>query len=791
MAAAADATKKTAAAAVAVTETAMLSLASAGKIQRSGKPAGRGRPSVVLIVFILSMALVLSACSFSVIFPLSESAPSSEITETGTAPQTVEAVSASFTDVKGNSARLIPLAADGRFFYCISEEKTGEEIPEEAVKAAQKKKKEAENDGRYDTFSFALYKLRPNGSLYRLPDYESVLPEENNAGWSDFSSVVSVDALTVNADGTFSVLEHTATSGNSMPKDKTKFQAGKDYLEYVLRYYLRTLSRSGAELNCVEIGAEEAEKLLCTKFSGSPVSTDGNAVYDGSGEQLFSLTDAGIVPAALCSELIACTSAALSTAVLSGSSSGTSADVPSDDSSSGISSPEDMSLTDPLPESVEADSSATREFSCLCGTYDTETRRYSYEIARITLRTVPAEEYVVLRLGYADDTPGSRLLEAVADFNRSHDTVSVRPVPLADAGNPSEVCTVDLLYIDNQSCTDLAFSGLLADLYPYLDADTGLKREDYFSNILSAAERNGQLCSTCAGFTVSTVIGEAAIVGDRCAWTYDELREAWGNLGIGTDAFPVYTDREDVFRACLKMDLCSVVSYDAAEKVYRVNSDRLDQLKWFCSNFPVSFDYSGRTLKAGDASDLRLRSRRQLLLPVQLSSFADLKLCGYEFAGEIAFVGYPTAEGCGSTLTVMTLDPDRNFSMTAACSEPAAAWEFLRTFFTAAYQTKQSNADVFFPSHIRCFERGLKAASSGEYAVDKNGELVYDENNRLIHVSIGTLYLSDYTEIRQYPVTEERAVSFRNLVESLTKIETAIPDSDAIVDELCRQYLTS
>lgn len=708
-----------------------------------------------ILLLVLSLALFLSACSFSAPVPETEAEQDAVSADNALKERKETAVESSFFSVKSGGGRLIPLANRGNFFYCVMEEKTGEDIPPEAVEQAKKKKRDVVNDGRYDTYSYALYKLRPNGSLYRYPNYESVQPEENTGNWADFGSVVTVDALSVNPDGSFYVLEHTATSGNSTPKDRSKFNPEKNYLEYVERHYLRTLDSTGRELKRVEISSDEAANQYKTRFVAPAIHAEDNAVYgpaltvDSSGAKrsdasetlLFTLTEAGVEPSTLCSDII---------------------------------------------------ENEWGKYRFLISSYSAAQRTISYELVSVTLRETDAASYPVLKLGCYDEECSARLLKEIALFNRNHPECSLRPVTLSGE-TPEERAAelreqeVDIIYCDAQSCTDLAFQGALADLYPYLEQDSRLKREDYFTNLLALAERGGALCSTVSGFTVDTVIGARSRVGDRCCWTYDELREAWGALGIGTDAFSVYTEREDVLLACLRMDLSALVHYDQAEDVYVVDSEKLSALEWFCGNFPESFDFAGRSLTAADATDLRIRAGKQLLNPAHLTSYRDLKISGCEFGEEIAFIGYPTLEGCGSVAKLLTLEPDRNFSLTASCRYPSESWQFLRRYFTGAWQTELYKDELCFPIHIPCFERGLRAAMSGEYAVDKDGNLVYDKNNELIFVSQGTLYLSDFTECRYYPVSQERATAFRTLVKSLNKTTGAVPMGEAILNELLLQ----
>lgn len=679
----------------------------------------------LIIALLLSMALVCSACSVSGIIP-------SKPPVVTPSPEPVMSVRASFYPVEYlDGSKLVPLYCSNGFFYCCSTVKSGEDIPKEAFSEAKKKKTDVVNDGRYDVFDTHLYKIRPNGSVFCLSEYVPVLTEENVNGWEDFCSVVSADALKVNTDGTLSMLEHVSVSGNSMPKDKTKYVQGRDYLEYDRHYYLRTLDRTGEELKSRTISASEASAMLGSYFAGRCFEIAGNSVLDSEGTVLFDFTDIGVDPSDICSPV--------------------------------------------FPDG--------EGYRFLCCDYDSGRRAYSYESVFVEISECSLETAgTVLLLGCEPGSVTVRLLSEIACFNRDNEEIHIRITGLDDSA-------ADIIYTDNETCTEMAFAGRLADLYPYIDADPSFGRENFFTNIAAGAEHCGRLVSTFSGFSIDTVLGASSLVGDSCSWTYEEFRDAWGRLGWGTDAFDVYTTREDILKACLKADLSYIVSYDNAEREYNIDTDRLSQLTWFCDNFPESFDYSGRILNAGDATDMRIAGRRQMLLPFTLGSFDDVIICGYEFGEEVSFIGYPSQQGCGSVLEISTLDPGMNFSVTESCGSKDAAWKFIRRFFTGAYQTQMYKSGRFLPSDRRCFERGLKAAMSGEYAVDKKGELVHDKNGDLIFVSLGSMYLSDFSEVRYYPVSEQRAAAFRTLVETVSSTGCEIPDGTEIIEEICRQYM--
>ena len=641
-----------------------------------------------LSVLVLALSLALQGCSMSPAPPPATPEPTPE-----PEPEPVVITETECTEILFDGKELVPLCYSGSCFYCSSHEKTGENIPEKVLAEAKRKKITSVNDGRYDVFSPAIYKVSPNGRVARLPEYSSVPPEENTGNWKDFSSVVTLDSLRRKADGTFVAIEHTASSGNSVPADKTKLVPGKNYLEYVEHYYLRTLDKNGADLLTREISANEAKAMTGdSSFSSSVPAED------------LELTDFGITKTMLCSEI------------------------------------------HPL--------NREQGYRFLSGSFDSSTRKYSYELVTVKFREAGKEEnYPVLRLACRNSSP--RLQEAVAAFNRESAGKAIIRIFVSD--EPELPADADLLYLSVPESHSLAADGRLTNLYGFMENDKTVQPSSFMQNILEAAEFEGGLYCTCSGFGISTLIGAASVTGNRCSWNYDDFRNAWWSLGQGTDAFPLYYTADEVYAFCSQMDR------------NLMTPEEEEQLKAFCSNFPASYQCFAGYPGGADSSDLRVRSKRQMLLPAELLCFDDLVKLGYEFGEEISYVGWPTLHGTGSTVTISTLDPGMNLAVSSSCRDPEAAWSFLRTFFTASYLNEMSDQGRFFPSRYSCFNRGLNSVMSGEFAVDKNGDVVLEDGKR-IFVSLGTMYLSDFTEVRYYPVSEQRAENFRMLAESVTKL---------------------
>ncbi|MBQ3371778.1 MAG: hypothetical protein IJG40_01430 [Oscillospiraceae bacterium] len=388
-------------------------------------------------------------------------------------------------------------------------------------------------------------------------------------------------------------------------------------------------------------------------------------------------------------------------------------------------------------------------------------------VAAITLREQKEEK---IRLLLAAPVESSLLAEAIDTFHASQKNCCISVIPFSEEDAVPEA---DLYLLSASQLDRLGREGLLADLYPYLDAEKRLGRDDFFPSVLRALERDGALLSTGAGMSFDTVIGASSLVGEETSWSYEEFLSAWSDLGLGTDAFEAYMTCEDILSACLRLDLDTFVDRDTGSCSF--SGENFMKLLYFTGNFRRSYDFGSHAWSDADNSDLRIRNGKQMLLEKHLTGFRDAILCGYEFSEDITFVGYPTLGEAGSRMTVSTLETGYNLSMGASSQHKDAAWSFLRAFFTEKYQKDY----WYFPTNIHVFNRQLNDAMKTEPLLDQWGNPVVNRQTGEPAIkSVGTVYLSNYVEINLYPLTENEAEKLVSLVTEGAK--SCIPDEALI-----------
>ena len=397
-------------------------------------------------------------------------------------------------------------------------------------------------------------------------------------------------------------------------------------------------------------------------------------------------------------------------------------------------------------------------------------------LVTVSLEEVKQKRTQILVAGLEESEP---LKNAVSDFNASQEDVSVTIISPDD----ERVANADIFCLPSAQISAMGREGKLADLYPYLDADSELDREDFFASALQGMELDGALISTGAGMSFETVIGASSLVGEKAGWTYDDFTAAWSALGLGTDAFDVYTTCEDVLDACLALDLDTFIDRKTASCDF--TGENFRKLLYFTGNFRRDFDYDSHGWSEADHSDLRIRREKQMLLEKNLTCFRDVLACGCEFPEEITFIGYPTLGQAGSRMILSTFEPGINLAMSASSETKDDAWRFLRTFFTEDYQESY----WYFPTNIHVFNRELEKAMETEEILDGNGKPVYDrETGDPAIRSVGTMYLSNFVQVDLYPLTESEAGKLVDLITESSK--TGDPDEEicSIVKENVKCY---
>lgn len=716
-----------------------------------------------------------------------------------------------------------PALFDKDGYYSTQSEKIGErELMEGET---------LEWEGQLDIYGQTIYFIGYDGTVNKLENYASIQPPENeDSSLRDYSADTYVNQLFLAGDN-LAVLEVVYESWNGAPKNITP--ESDDYWNYYCSrqsYYIRTLDKTGAELTCVQIqipeGIDEGYFYLQTPV----ILPDGRLITsysDGGNNSIYIYGMDGKVAKTIPMDTYVDRILLLNgdTYVMTWVETlemkkldvetgtfGESVKLPNNayDPISGddvydlyfndyntlsafdMETGETTKLLNWIDCDVDAGNLTSIQVQedgtvvAFSSEYDMVSENWKNNI--ITLEKKPYDSVPhKTELTLATQGLNWDVRTEIINFNRTNPDYRIVVKDYSEY-NTDENYTAgltklrteilagtmpDILDLSGFNVDQLAQRGLLMDLYPLIDADGELKREDYFPNVLATMEFDGKLCSTVSNFSVMTLIGSSAVVGDKMGWTYDEFNAALASMPEGCTALDEYTTREDILRTCLCMDMDSYVNWATGECNF--DSDSFKKLLAFANSFPAEYDWDN--YEYIDTAE-RIKSGMQMLVQAYVYDFNSLLEYPHYFNGDITFVGYPSDSGTGSMFSM-----NSGYGITSKCSAPEAAWQFLRTFFTADFQLRQYS----LPSNINAYNKMEKDAMTPEYMKDENGNILLDENGEKIMISRGGYGWGngedDFVEI--FFTSEEDAQTIRELIAATTKLYSY--ETDSIFDIVSEQ----
>lgn len=770
--------------------------------------------TVVIMLAVLSMALGLTACGSSAASKETK-APAAE-----TADEYVYAAEFKTLSEK-NEMYFRPSIYTDDGFYATCSEKVGENIPEGAV---------LEYEGQYDVYQSRLYFIGYDGSMQKLTNYESLPAPENTEGKRDYSSGANLSGIALAPDGGFIAIETTYENWFEGPEDMKRDNADYyNHTKYQNRFYIRKLDPDGREISSAEIEMEPDSYLYAYSMVADK---DGNAIVTGDMEVRVIAPDGSTVSS------IALDSYAdtifimkdgtpaytawgengeqLHVLDIENKKTGASYDLP--DSAYNLvagNAEYDLYFSDGsyLCGFNLGDEKAKRLFNWLScdinggevdsfnvsedGTVYIALNKYNSldntntielaKISKVLSSTLPKKENITLAtLGIDWDarntiiqfnrksTDSRIVIKDYSEYNTEED-ISAGTTKLTTellAGN-----VPDIIDLNGLPYTQLASKGILADLYPYIDADSEFSRDDFFGNVFKALEVNGKLCSTCTSFSINALVGAEKIVGDRIGWTYDDFYAALAQMPEGCDPLDISTTRYDMLHTCLALDLDQYMDWETGKCSF--DSDGFKQMLEFTSRFPESFDWDNYEWTAEDNADTRIAEGRQMLMQGHIGSISDIRYYDFYFGGSATYIGYPTLSGSGNMLSVSS-----GFAMSETSTHKEQVWKFLRQFFT---EETQANSWMM-PTNRNVFDKLLKKEMTPDYQKDAAGNYVLDENGEKIEVSKGGMGSSTGEVYNFYALTQEQAGKLMELIESTDKISDDNEKIYAIVEKHARAY---
>ena len=784
---------------------------------------------ILSLVLSVIMILSLAACGSSSTENAAPQATSSSAGSSAAASETAApagyAWKSSFIEIDTGSTEILgtiqPILFTDDGFYASAQTVIGRREPEEG---------EVEQyEGQFNLYGTVLYFVDMEGRAEKLPNYEIPEPLANTEGKKDFYSYTNLGTPILTADGNLMVLEQQGAGWFDGPDSVygTEEQYMGDYYRNEQSYNILVLDKDGTELSRAPVDLE-TDAYTWLNIGSVAVDRDGNIVTaleqtlmgiasDGSIAWSFTADDYlnstlmlpdGTVAATLWGQK----GMELCPVDLEAKELGDPYDLPSDAYSFfagdenydlyytsglylygfklGAEKPEQIlnwMTCDINGETVGNGLNISSDGTVSGVTFDYTGDKVDSQF--FVLKKVPADslpQKKILTVAQLEYNPDYQLTNRMVRFNRSHDDIHLEYMDYMElAGNDysaalnkfnTEIMAgklPDIIPTGQIPYRQIASKGLLEDLYPYIDNDPELKREDFFPNLISALEVNGGLYQVVSGFSVETLTGAASIVGDTPGWTYDEFYAALDKMPEGCTPLDPYVTRSQVLSALLYADMDSFVDWTTGKVNFE--GDNFKQLLEFAKMFPENYDWEKNDIE--NTRDL-VRQGRQMLVQTYLYGLDSLLWNQMDFGGKATYIGWPTFSGVGSIMRF-----ENGFAISKNCSNKDAAWDFIRGMLTESGQS-----DVYMiPSNRNAFNKKLETIMTPTYRKDADGNYILDENGEKIEVSLGG-WVDETGEHNIYAMTQEQADEILEVIETCTKVASYDTDIYDIVNEQAQAY---
>ncbi|MCM1189555.1 MAG: extracellular solute-binding protein [bacterium] len=228
----------------------------------------------------------------------------------------------------------------------------------------------------------------------------------------------------------------------------------------------------------------------------------------------------------------------------------------------------------------------------------------------------------------------------------------------------------DAIALDSLEIKQLVAAGALEDISGYLDKSSVLNREDYLENVLAGYTFGDVLVGIPKTFTLQTVVGSTADVGEEMGWSLDDII-AYADRHPNANLFD-YMTKSGIMYNFMMYNESAFVDWEKGECHF--NSPEFISLLNFVNRFQEEPDYDSNISTA-----TRIQNGEVLLDTVYVSDFREVQMYNAIYKGAATFIGYPTTDGSVGC----ALSADNILGITTKSSNKDGAWAFIESYLAA------------------------------------------------------------------------------------------------------------
>lgn len=383
-----------------------------------------------------------------------------------------------------------------------------------------------------------------------------------------------------------------------------------------------------------------------------------------------------------------------------------------------------------------------------------------------------------------------QLRSSIVEFNRSSDDVRIVVTDYSESITDGSYDTAmsnalqklnteilsgnmpDILCTDGLPVSQYAAKGLLEDLWPMIDNDATLSRDDLMTHFFDVLSQDGKLYQVSNSFSIQSAATYKEIANGRTSWTLDEMLEALGQLKEGAAIFGETDTSDNMLSTLVSFNLDSFMDWDAGTCSF--DSQQFIDILNFAAQFPKEFDYNSYDWETAESPYTRMKNGTQLMVDANLYSFDSVQFTAALLDNRASYIGYPSETGNGSAFSC-----DGGMAISASCKDKDAAWSLVRTLLLEENQTEDY---VYrFPTNKHAFETYKKKAMTPEYTTDP-------ETGEQVEVSTGGIGYNDFS-VDLYAIKQEDFDAFWALYESCNTVTSTNQEVTNLITDQAAAFL--
>ncbi len=412
----------------------------------------------------------------------------------------------------------------------------------------------------------------------------------------------------------------------------------------------------------------------------------------------------------------------------------------------------------------------------------------SVEIASVNKKKY-SEARQKKRLTLAASYISQPLKEEILKYNKGSEDYHIEIKSYNTYEDPQKQMNLDIISGDIPDIIELSGlsksmyikKGMLADLYPFIEKDGEIKKEDFVDSVINTIEHNGKLYYMPTSFAVNVLIGSKKVFGDMESWTYEEMEEKYKSMPKN-GVFMQDMTREWFMYNMLGSQMKDFIDFETGE--VNLDSEEFINMLEFSKNFQTSDQYMKEREANGWQNESKvelINSGRLLLSEMFLYDFSDIQINEklYKKQGGYTVISQPSKD---KNNKLAMGSGDACLAISKKCNDKDGAWKFLRGIFTYEYQKKISD-NYGFPVRKDVLEKKIEYAMATKAYKD-------DDGTQVTPITDSTYSMDDFT-VELKPYTKAHMDLFRSIVDRIGKennYDTYFNDISEIINEESKAF---